>query len=163
FDYPKTHVLGEAANVVVCLDGGRGAGAALDHIRVQRSLGQKLCSRDTIGSFFENPYKLFADDFTLLLGVCHARQPLQKSLGGIRRHLRQICAEVPCRKACGRLRDETARRRACGADRPFRPRECWPFLRESGIPAAAPAPYRRGSSSTAGPLPDRRRVYPAQG
>src|SRR5579871_383407 len=68
---------------MVRFDRRSGAGAALDHVRVQGSLRQILCSGDIIGTFLENPYKLFADDLTLLFRIHDTSQSPQEPLARI--------------------------------------------------------------------------------
>ena len=91
FDEFEFHLLGEAADIVVALDecgGVAGDGNALDHIGVERALGEEAVVAG-IGffqiarGFFEDLDELVADDLALALGVGDAFEFFQKLLGGI--------------------------------------------------------------------------------
>jgi len=62
----ELHALGQAADIVMGFDqGGRIAvyGNALDNIRIQGSLGQKLGLADRRGGFFKDADEFSSDDF----------------------------------------------------------------------------------------------------
>lgn len=64
------HVFREAADVVVALDdGGIGAAAAFNDIRVDGALAQVVDSADLGGFFFKDPDEFFTDDFPLAFRV----------------------------------------------------------------------------------------------
>src|SRR6185295_18897880 len=82
-DELEPHVGGEPADVVVGLDllGGLGLGrGALDHVRVERSLGQEVDLAQLLRLLLEDPDELVADDPPLLLGVDHAGEAGQEAL-----------------------------------------------------------------------------------
>ena len=76
-DQLEAELGGQAADVVVQLDVGGLAGrpvAGLDHVRVERALGEEPGVRDLAGLGLEHLDELVADDLALLLRVGHAGQ-----------------------------------------------------------------------------------------
>ena len=85
-DELEVHLLGQAADVVVALDGRRRPleRDALDHVRVQRALREELArSSICLGLFLEDLDELAADDLALLLGVGDARERVEEPLAGV--------------------------------------------------------------------------------
>ena len=77
------HVLGQAADIVMRLDGDRGAAGerdALDHVRVERSLREEVGAADLLGLGVEHVDEQFADGLALLFGVLDAGQRLEEDL-----------------------------------------------------------------------------------
>mmetsp|Transcript_11559 Transcript_11559/g.18596 ORF Transcript_11559/g.18596 Transcript_11559/m.18596 type:complete len:391 (-) Transcript_11559:6-1178(-) len=67
FDQLKAHFLWQATDVVVAFDGHRGAageGYRLDHVRIERALGQEFGALDLVGVFLEHINEELADDLT---------------------------------------------------------------------------------------------------
>ena len=89
------HALGQAADVVVGLDGGGGAleGQRLDHVRVQGALQEEADLGalagllggllDLLGLGLEHVDELAADELALLLRVVQALETLEEVLGGV--------------------------------------------------------------------------------
>ncbi len=79
----QAHSLRQSAHVVVRLDLGGGAGARLDHVRVERSLRQEAHLPHPIRLRLQHANELAADDLALRLRVGHPAQPLQELVRGI--------------------------------------------------------------------------------
>ena len=87
FDEGKRHVFGKAADIVMGLDGGRGAfyRDGFDDVRIERALDQPsnlavgFVGLEFLGFFGEDGDEFPADDFALLLGVGDASQALPES------------------------------------------------------------------------------------
>jgi len=82
----KPHLPGQAAHVVVALDHRRRVAAnrhRLDHIRVERPLGQKPGLARAAGRVLENLDEGLANDLALPFGVGHALEPAQKQPRGV--------------------------------------------------------------------------------
>ena len=76
-DQLQVHALGQAADVVVRLDGHRraaGEGHALDHVGIERALGQELGAAELLGLLVEHVDEQRADGLALGLGVGLARR-----------------------------------------------------------------------------------------
>ena len=86
-DQLKLHALGQAADVVVALDRRRRPldRDALDHVRVQRALGEEARVAVLLAAFvrLEDVDELVADDLALLLGVFDARERIEEALRGV--------------------------------------------------------------------------------
>ena len=92
-DQLHVHPLGQAADIVVRLDGdarSAGKGHALDHIGIERALCQEIRAADPGGFLVEHLDKFAADKLALLLRVGLASQPLHKARLGIDHHQRDI-------------------------------------------------------------------------
>ena len=94
-DQLEAQVLGQAAHVVVQLDGGRrpvGRAAAFDHVGIERALGQEpgvVDPRRLVGKALD---ERVADPPPLFLRIGHAGQRGQEPVFG--RHHVQIALEV---------------------------------------------------------------------
>ena len=88
----ELEVLGQAAHVVVALDlhghpftrlGIDVGASALDHIRIERALGQVIEGAKALALFFEDPNEFGANQLALFLGVGDAREFVDEALPGI--------------------------------------------------------------------------------
>src|SRR6266511_873479 len=77
-DQLEIHVVGEAADVVVALDGRGPRAARLDHVRVEGALDQVASVAVVPGHLLEYPDELVADRLALALRVGDAGQPLEE-------------------------------------------------------------------------------------
>ena len=77
----QIHLLGEAADVVVALDGGAGDGEALDAVGVDGALGEPLDVADLAGFLVEDVDEAFADDLALALGIGHSGELAEEFFG----------------------------------------------------------------------------------
>src|SRR5579875_3242020 len=79
-DQGEAEVLGQAADVVVRLDAGsaltRGGGGALNDVRVERSLYEKVDLTEAPGFFVKDRDELVADPPSLLFRIFNACQPI---------------------------------------------------------------------------------------
>ena len=92
-DELEVHVFGEAADVVVRLDGGRlGAAAGLDDVGVERALDQEVGVGDAALGILEDADEQLADGLALRLGLGDAGQLLEEPVGGP--HVDELDAEV---------------------------------------------------------------------
>ena len=66
-----------------CLRLGR---RALDHVRIERALGEEVDPAELGRLLLEDPDELVADDLPLLLGILDARQPLEEPLSRVDHH-----------------------------------------------------------------------------
>ncbi len=85
-DQLEAQLRGEPADVVVDLDRGRGTvrlAAALDHVGIERALGEEACAGDRSGRVAEDVDERVADPPSLLLWVGHALESLQERLGRV--------------------------------------------------------------------------------
>ena len=85
-DQLKTEFLGQAADVVVRLDVGRGAverGAAFDNVGVKGALGEKAHVFNALGLVLEHVDKDVTDNAALFLRVTDAGQGLQEALASV--------------------------------------------------------------------------------
>jgi hypothetical protein len=76
-DQLQLHEVGQSADIVVALDRRRGAAAgrdALDHVGIERALGQEVGAVDLLGFAVEHVDELAADDLALGLRITDARQ-----------------------------------------------------------------------------------------
>ena len=76
-DQLQLEVVGQAADVVVALDGGRGAavgGHRLDHVGVERALAEEARILEAGRLLAEHLDELVADDLALALGIGDALQ-----------------------------------------------------------------------------------------
>ena len=92
-DQLQVHALGQAADVVVRLDGDRrpaGERHALDHVGVERALGQELGAAELLGLLVEHVDEERADGLALGLGVGLAGERGQEALAGIDMHERDV-------------------------------------------------------------------------
>ena len=77
-DQLEVEVVGQAADVVVALDGRRMRGAGLDHIGIQGPLHQVGGIGDPTLGVLEDPDEQLPDRLALLLGVGDARESLEE-------------------------------------------------------------------------------------
>ena len=87
-DQLQVHALGQAADVVVRLDGHRrpaGERHALDHVGVERALGQELGAAELLGLLLEHVDEQRADGLALGLRVGLAGQRREEALAAHRR------------------------------------------------------------------------------
>ena len=84
-DDAQIHLLGQAAHVVVRLDGGRGSvdRAGLNDVGINRTLCQPLHILDLLRLLVEDLHEVASDDFALGLGVGHARQVAEELRPGL--------------------------------------------------------------------------------
>ena len=84
-DQREAHALRKAADVVVALDRRRRAleGYRLDHVRVERALREEAHVAQGRRFLLEHLDESGADDAPLLLGILHAGQALEESLGSV--------------------------------------------------------------------------------
>ena len=83
-DFLKVNVVGQTADVVVALDGGRfAAEAGLDHVGVDRALRQKVHSTDLFRLILKDADELLADDLALALGGVLTGQLLVEAVTGV--------------------------------------------------------------------------------
>ena len=97
-DQLEAELLGQAADVVVDLDRRRravGLAAALDHVGVERPLGQEMGAGDRAGLVAEDVDERVADPPPLLLGVDHAAQGLEEPLARRRPPAARRCVREP--------------------------------------------------------------------
>ena len=77
------HALGQAADIVVALDGDGGAageGDALDHVRIERALRQEIGAADLLGLLVEHVDEELADGLALDLRVGDALQRAEEQV-----------------------------------------------------------------------------------
>src|SRR3546814_9194515 len=77
-DQLHVHALGKAADIVVALDGDRGSAGeanALDHVRIERALGQEIGAAVLARSLLEPAVKGFAVELPFGLGLVDAGEP----------------------------------------------------------------------------------------
>ena len=89
------HALGQAADVVVRLDGDRGPAGerhALDHVGVERALRQKFRAAEFFRLRLEHVNEQFADGLALLLRILDPGEVLEKQLLGFDVHERDVVA-----------------------------------------------------------------------
>ena len=92
-DQLEVQVVGQAAHVVVALDGGGvGGGTRLDHIGVQRALHQEPCVGNAAAGPLERPDELLAHHPSLGLGIGDAGQGGEELVGRV--HAHKVDAEV---------------------------------------------------------------------
>ena len=82
-DFLEIDEVGQAADIVMALDDGRLAEAALDDIRVDRALDEVIDGTDLLGLFLEDADEFLADDLALLLRLRHALELLVEAVLGI--------------------------------------------------------------------------------
>src|SRR5690606_9313216 len=71
-DQLHVHALGQTADIVVALDGGRGGageGDAFDDVGIERALGEEVGAAQLLRLLLEYFYEQAADRLALLLGV----------------------------------------------------------------------------------------------
>ncbi len=86
FDEVEAEFSGEAADVVVELDVGSGAGVAMagfDDVGIEGALGEEFCVGDGEGFAFEDVDEDFADDFAFLLRVGDVGEGFEEVIGGV--------------------------------------------------------------------------------
>ena len=82
-DELHVHALGQAADIVVRLDGDRRAAGerdAFDHVGIERALGQELGAADLLRLLLEHVDEVLADGLALGLGIGDARERFKKLL-----------------------------------------------------------------------------------
>ena len=77
------HLFGQAAHVVVALDGLAGDVQALDAVRIDSTLCQPFGIGYLMCFGVEHFHKVTTNDLTLLFGVGHALQVLEELLAGV--------------------------------------------------------------------------------
>ena len=92
----KSHVIRQAADVVVALDDGRIARAGLDNVGIDRALGEELRHpAELFGLFLKDADELRADDLALVLRIGDARERREEPL-------RRVDADKVDVRTCGR-------------------------------------------------------------
>ena len=94
-DQLHVHALGQAADVVVRLDGDRGPAGkrhALDHVGIERALRQKLGAAEFFRLGLEHVDEQSADGLALGLRVLDPGEVLEKKLLGFDVHQRDVVA-----------------------------------------------------------------------
>ncbi len=84
-DQLHLHALGQTADIVMRLDGGRGPAQrrdAFDHVGIERALGQEFGAADLLGFGVEDVDEAGADDLALLFGVADAFEPRKEQFLG---------------------------------------------------------------------------------
>ena len=80
----EVHIIRQAADVVVALDGrALAAEAALDHVGIDGALGQEVHGADLLGFILEHADELLADDLALALRGALPCQLLVEAVAGI--------------------------------------------------------------------------------
>ncbi len=85
-DQLHLHARRQAADIVVDLDGDRGAAGdadRFDHVGVERALGQEVGAADLLGLLLEHVDEGGADDLALLLGIDLAGQLAEEQVRGV--------------------------------------------------------------------------------
>ena len=85
FDELELEPAWKATDVVMTLDhlGSTSQRHALDHVRIQRPLGQKAGAANFPGLFFEDRNELPADDLPFLFGIGHVLEPTEETIRSI--------------------------------------------------------------------------------
>ena len=76
-DQLQLHVLRQAADIVMDLDGDRrpaGGRDAFDHVGIERALGEEFRAADLVALVVEHVDEGGADDLALLFGIADARR-----------------------------------------------------------------------------------------
>src|SRR5690606_28117996 len=96
----QVHHFRQPSHIVMALDHRRGPlhRDRLDHVRIRGPLDQETRVADLATFLLENPYELLADDLSLLLGIEHAPQSMQKPLGSIDADSVQVSFRLQYRK-----------------------------------------------------------------
>jgi hypothetical protein len=81
-DELEVHVLGQAAHVVVALDGGGVLAAGLDDVGIQGALHQEARVLDAAGGVLEEADEQLADDLALGLGLGDAVELVEELVAG---------------------------------------------------------------------------------
>ena len=92
-DQLELHALGQAADIVMRLDGGRRAAGrrhALDHVGIERALRQEIDRADLLGLRLEHIDEQLADHLALHLGVGDAGERVEEARGRIDRDQRDV-------------------------------------------------------------------------
>ena len=92
-DQLELHALRQAADIVMRLDGGRRAAGrrhALDHVGIERALGEELDVAELLGLRLEHLDEQLADDLALRLGVGDAGERVEEARAGIDRDERDV-------------------------------------------------------------------------
>jgi hypothetical protein len=92
-DQLHVHALGQAADIVVRLDGHRGAageGDAFDHVRIERALGEEIGAADLLGLFLEHLDEEPADGLALLFRVGLAFERVDEGVGRVHMDERDV-------------------------------------------------------------------------
>ena len=80
----EVDIVGQAADVVVALDGGGlAAKAAFDHVGVDGALGQEVDRADLFGFLLKDADELFANDLALALRFGHTGQLVIEAAAGV--------------------------------------------------------------------------------
>ena len=107
-DQLEVHLLGQAADVVVALDLGGLARAALDDVAVERALDEELGVGELARLLLEAADELLADDLALALGLGDALELAEEPVAGVDRR------RAGCR-TCRRRSRPRGRPRACAS------------------------------------------------
>ena len=94
-DQLHVHPLGQAADIVVALDRhARPAGEAdaLDHVRIERALGEEIGAADLARLVLEHVDEGLADELALGLGVGDAGEPAEEILARVHVDQRDVVA-----------------------------------------------------------------------
>jgi len=94
-DELHVHALGQSTHIVMRLDGDRRSAAegyALDHIGVERALRQKLCATELACFLLEHVDEELSYGLSLLLGIGHATERVEKHAFRFDMHQRNIVA-----------------------------------------------------------------------
>ena len=92
-DQLELHALGQAADIVMRLDGGRRAAGrrhALDHVGIERALRQEIDLADLLGLLVEHVDEQLADGLALGLGIGDAGERGEEARAGIDRDQRDV-------------------------------------------------------------------------
>ena len=92
-DQLEPHALGQPADIVMRLDGGRRAAGrrhALDHVGIERALRQEIDLADLLGLGLEHIDEQLADHLALLLGIGDAGKRIEEARAGIDRDQRDV-------------------------------------------------------------------------
>ena len=73
-DLLKVHKVGQAADIVVALNGGGLPGAGLNHVGVDGALCQEVHSADLLGLLLKDADELLPNDFPFALRLVHPSQ-----------------------------------------------------------------------------------------
>src|SRR3546814_8315401 len=92
-DQLHVYALGKAADIVVALDGDRGSAGeanALDHVRIERALGQEIGAADLARFLLEHVDKRLADELALGLGIADAGEAGEEQSLGVHMDERDV-------------------------------------------------------------------------
>jgi len=105
-DQFQLHGLGQAAHIVMRLDGDARAARrrhALDHVGVERALGEKVGVLDLLALLLEHLDEQPADDLAFSFRVAHAFKRAQEALARVDRDQRNVVVPAEQLDDLGRL------------------------------------------------------------